>query len=432
MRDLVCVVALLLQALAPYLAWPNRWNIAAHMSLGLCITAYIVPGLLTNVWDSVSPHIVQVYAEMNLLGAVTLCVGIILGTYIFQPTGLTRSLAPLLQERAEAIIHRRVITLVIVGIAGMTLAYAIMGFVPMFADDPLSAKQFKGAYFEPYRRAVFLFRPSLVIITTCMPLLLVCAWKRRSRTSYAVAAAAVLLLALSLARGHTANGIVIFIGLVAAYRRDWFWAYILFVALIFPLGSAGYLLLGYALGTESLTNIYSVESIWDIVASGAPDIKDQLTLLEGFYGTGNFTYGRTMIGGLVPNNYMWNPSVWTLTYDNLGGDISETVSGGLRLTPALWGYANFGWFGVAIIPFISGVLNGYLIAVLRRLDLQKSIVGATLILSLYMTLGRQIVDFYGLSMYSFPAIACLLILFLRPPRPRQKIRTEATEHHSPG
>jgi hypothetical protein len=222
-------------------------------------------------------------------------------------------------------------------------------------------------------------------------------------------------------------GIITFIGFLAARRSDWTRYYLIFVALIFPLGSAGYLLLGILTGIESLTSIYSVESVFDIVASGAPDIVDQLLFLEGFYDLDYFTYGRTFFGGLIPGNYMWNPSVWTLTYDALGSDISETVSGGLRLSVALWGYASFGWVGVVLVPMFSGMVNGHLIRILRSLPLRKSLLGSALVLTLYMTLGKQLTEFYFLSIHSLPSIACawLLCFGYKKLKPRRKTRPDA-------
>lgn len=410
MLEFLCVAALMAQMIAPYLIWRSRWNVPAHLNLGFCVTAYIIPGLLTDVWSNVSARTVDVYIWMNVLGALALIAGLWAGARLPPATGLRDRLMPLLTGASDRLAHQRVDRLVWIGIVGMVLAYAIMGFVPMFADDPLSAKQFKGDYFERYYRAAYVFRFSFSVLVACLPVVFTCWWAFKSRRSLMLGATAAALIGVSLARASTAIGLLTFLGFVAASRPKWVKWYLFLVAVVYPLGSAGYLLLGYALGIESLTSIYSVDSVFDIVASGAPDIFDQLNFLEGFYGVDTFTYGRTFFGGLVPGNFTWNPSVWTLTYDNLGADISETVSGGLRLSVALWGYANFGWPGVVVIPMLSGAVTGWMLGLLKSLPLEGSLVGAALVLTLYMTVGKQLSEFYMLSIHSLPSMASAMFL----------------------
>jgi hypothetical protein len=198
-----------------------------------------------------------------------------------------------------------------------------------------------------------------------------------------------------------------FLGVLAARPKGWFWRYIVLVGIIFPLGSAAYLLLGLLLGVERLTAFYQLDSIAEIVSSGAPDLRDQLTLLTDFLGTDAYTYGRTIFGGLIPGNYRWNPSVWTLTFSDVGADISEMVTGGLRLSPALWGYANFGWFGVLALPCLAGYFAGAWAGALRALPLQSSPLAATLCIGLQMTLGKQMSEFYLMSIHILPSIAAV-------------------------
>ena len=93
-----------------------------------------------------------------------------------------------------------------------------------------------------------------------------------------------------------------------------------------------------------------------------------------------------------------------------GADISETVSGGLRLSVALWGYANFGWLGVVLVPMLSGAATGWMLGLLKSLPMQESLVGAALVLTLYMTVGKQLSEFYMLSIHSLPSMASALFL----------------------
>jgi hypothetical protein len=284
MLSLLCVSALVLQMLAPYLVWRSRWNVPTHLSVGFCVTAYLVPGLLTNVWDEFPASTAWVYTWMNVAGAVAIVTGTLLGARARVPSRLKNAFVAIVRDGGNALLRKRVETMVLVGIAGMLLAYAIMGFVPLFAEDPLSAKQFKGEYFEPYYRAAYLYRFSFSVLVASIPVVLTCWLVFSSRRFLMWGLLAAFLIGVSLARQSAAVGIITFLGFVAASRVRYFKGYLFFVSVVYPLGSAGYLLLGYALGIESLTDIYSVDSLFDIVASGAPDMFDQLTFLDGFTG----------------------------------------------------------------------------------------------------------------------------------------------------
>jgi hypothetical protein len=411
-----------------YLIWPSRWNIPAHLSLGFCVTAYLVPGLATDVWGLFEERTKLLYMQINLVGAVALVVGLYAGNRTVLFKKLHRRFTQLYRsESAQNASMNRVQMIGIVAVMGMIVAYLIMGFVPMFAEDPFSAKQFKNEYFEPYYRAAYLFRGSFSLLLVAIPLLFTVWWIDRRTKPLLVALLAVLLITVSLARQSSAMGLITFIGFIAARSQRGSRWFLVLTAIVFPLGSAGYLLLGLLTGVESLTSIYSLDSVADIVASGAPDIYDQLTFLSGFQDVNSFTYGRTIFGGLVPGNYMWNPSVWSITYDNLGADISAMVTGGLRFSTALWGFCNFGWVGVVLIPFASGLINGTLIASLRRLPMNQSLMCSALVLTIYMTLGKQITEFFWLSIHNVPAILCALYVafgMVRKNRMRSHLSTQ--------
>ncbi len=416
--EVIVVAALAVQTLGTYLIWPSRWNIPAHLGLGFCVTAYFIPGLATHIWDSFGPQTNALYADINITGALALVGGLFVGRSLPLFDRASRRLLRLYDSAAvTARSVRRTQLLGLIGVAGMAAAYRIMGFVPMFAKDPLAAKQFKDQYFAPYHRADYLFRGSFSILIAVIPLLLVIWWLRRGRPQpLALAASAVGLITMSLARQSSAMGVLTFLGILGAKSKRGTWLFIFICAVIYPIGSAAYLLLGLLTGRVAFGSVYNMSSLANIVSSGAPDIHDQLTFLSGFSRLNTFTYGKTMFGGLIPGNYMWNPSVWTLTYNNVGAGISHLVSGGLRFTTALWGYCNFGWVGVLIIPFFSGVISGSLVRAMRHLPLDESIFASAFVMLLYMTLGGQLSDFFMLSIHNIPSIACALFLCFGLPR----------------
>ena len=412
------VAALVLQSIGTYLIWPSRWNIPAHLALGFCVTAYLVPGLLTDVWDFADPATNALYAQINIVGALALIAGLFVGRKVALFDEVSKRFLKLYESaRLRAAVLRRIEFISTYAVLGMAAAYIIMGFIPMFAEDPFAAKQFKDQYFEPYHRAAYLFRGSFSILVAAIPLLFVIWWIRRRRIKPLILGlSAVGLITVSLARQSSALGVLTFLGLIGARSRKGTRRFMFLTAVIYPLGSAAYLLLGLLTGITSFTTIYSVNSVADIVSSGAPDIHDQLYFLEGFRYLNTFTYGKTFWGGLVPGNYMWNPSVWTLTYDNPGADISDWITGGYRFTTALWGYCDFGWVGVLLVPFLSGLLTGAMIRALRKLPLDKSLLASALVMSVYMTFGSQITEFFALSIHNIPSIICALYACFGLPR----------------
>jgi hypothetical protein len=412
------VAALVLQMIGTYLIWPSRWNIPAHLALGFCVTAYLVPGLATNVWDFVDPATNALYAQINIFGAAAMIFGLFVGRKVALFDEVSKRFLKLYESpRVRAAAVRRIEFISTYAVLGMVAAYIIMGFVPMFAADPFAAKQFKDQYFVPYHRAAYLFRGSFSILVAAIPLLFIIWWIRRRRLKpLLLGISAVGLITVSLARQSSALGVLTFLGLIGARSRRGTRRFLFLSAVIYPLGSAAYLILGLLTGIRSFTTIYSVNSIADIVSSGAPDIHDQINFLSGFRYLNTFTYGKTFWGGLVPGNYMWNPSVWTLTYDNPGADISDWVTGGLRFSTALWGYCNFGWIGVLLIPFLSGMLAGSMIRALRKLPLDKSLLATALVMSVYMTFGSQITEFFALSIHNIPSILCALYACFGLPR----------------
>ncbi len=408
----VAVLALCLQVLAPYLVWPSRWNIPTHLVTGFCITGYVIPGLFTDVWEGYSATTFNYYVGINFLGALTLCLGTVIPIFVTNHNYPSPFLKYYGLNNSSITIAKRVFPIFIAAVAGIYIAYAVMGFVPLFTEDPLSARQFRGVYREPYYRVAILFRLSFFIISTTIPIMLLAAWEHKSKYMFMAAFLGAAALFLSLSRSSMATGILFFVGVLAASQRSrapirW---YILTVIGLFPLASVAFYGLGILLKVDALVNMYN-GSVFENIAAGSPDISDQLGWLNGFLRGEYFSYGRTIFGGLVPGNYQWNPSVWTLSYDDIGLDISDMGTGGLRLTPAEWGYANFGWFGVVVIPLVSGILNGFMLLYLKKAEGVLNRMQFAVALLVYWTLGMQIASFYTLSMYTIPAAGVAIYIW---------------------
>ncbi|WP_146237990.1 hypothetical protein [Meiothermus sp. Pnk-1] len=412
---MLIAIALVLLSVASYLVWPSRWNIPAHLQIGFSITAYIVPVVFVGVLDSYPSELVMLYEQILVWGMLFYIVGIVIGFYtpLLKIMPLRHTLNASTKELLR-FVAPRVLWITLMALAGVMVSFAVMGFIPMFAEDPLMAKFFRGPYQEAYRPVAPLYRASMFLLYLLIPLNLVLWFHMSKKRFLLLALLSFAVIAASLVRGQAIYGFLIFVGLLAARNRVGFLLFLVFVVAVYPLGSASYYLLKAVFGLDALGGVYQDTGIWQIIASGAPDISDQLTFLAAFIERGSYTYGLTFVGGLVPYNFTWSPAVWVLALVNPGTSVSEIASGGFRLAVPLWGYASFGWVGVIIVPLISGFIWGNATRYAKKyVENPSSLLHAALALTVYLTIGVQLSQFYLLSMYSLPGIALALFLLYR-------------------
>jgi hypothetical protein len=120
------------------------------------------------------------------------------------------------------------------------------------------------------------------------------------------------------------------------------------------------------------------------------------------------------VGGLVPSHYEWNPAVYTLRVTNPGADINTLISGGLRLSAPIWGYVSFKWFGVAMFCYLSGFIKGVLLKFTRYWIIRSgSILIATLLIVINISIFAQASEFFTLSIYSLPPAIVLFFFVFR-------------------
>lgn len=412
---MITALALVFLSVASYLVWPSRWNLPAHLQVGFSITAYVVPVLAVGVLEAYPPELVSQYEQLLLVGTIFYVMGVLAGFYFpLLKVAPMRHNLDLSAKALQAFVAPKVQWITVIAIMGVAVSFAVMGFVPMFAEDPFMAKFFRGPYQEAYQPVAPLYRVSMYLLYALIPFCLIL-WIQTRRANFGLLGLlAVAAIAVSLVRGPAVYGILLFVGLLAARNRLTATLFIAFAVLIYPLGSASFYLLSALLGSEALGGVYQAGNVWQIIASGAPDIPDQLTFLAAFVDRGSFTYGLTFWGGLVPFNFQWNPAVWVLDLVNPGTPVSEIASGGFRLPVPLWGYSSFGWFGVVMIPLFSGLIWGNATRYAKKyVENSRSLLHAMLALTVYLTLGVQLSQFYLLSMYSLPGIALALFLAYR-------------------
>ncbi|WP_169560519.1 hypothetical protein [Nevskia ramosa] len=414
MLSILLIVGVTLQTAGTYLIWPSRWNIPAHTSLGLLFVAYIIPLAITPTLDKFSYDIVSQYVMIQFLGGILYATGLLIGGN-YKAVRLKKTVSYLRNNRKflNEVLPQRIIILGLAGLLGIWVSFAIMGFIPMFADEPFSAKFFKGQYQESYQRIAWLYRFSFQIILLIFTMVAALWWDKKKHIALVISVCTVLTLTAALTRGSAFIGLVSVIGLVWASKNKFFFLYPIGCVFVTIIGSLSYLIVALLIDNSAFSAIYGTESITESISNGAPDISDQLMLLTSFEVDPKFTFGRTILGGLVPFNFQWNPSVWTLSVSNDTDDISEIASGGFRLSTPLWGYFNFGWTGVCLGSSLIGFFVGAFLNSIKKEFSENSILFSAFCLFIYNNIIGIISNGMTLSIYSAPSVFVLFFLIYR-------------------
>jgi oligosaccharide repeat unit polymerase len=324
------------------------------MSLAMAGVAYVIPTLILpeiiSVYDT---NIIELYENILLLGGVFY----LLGMFVGYRSRMSLRRKGFLWENISTDSYCKKVSRLTIGltqfaILGIILCFLAMGFVPLFAEDPIAAKFFREAYQDSYKKVAGLYRTCNYILQFTIPILVVLWFYYRKRIYILFCIYSLIILMGCVARSPAFSGLLVGIGIIVAYKKTLFKYYIFLLFLIYGIGSSFFYILGF-----SSYGLDSTASIFEIMINGAPDISDHLMFLTAFSDHPEHTYGRTFWGGLIPNHYYWNPSVWTLHVVN-GGDINNIISGGLRLPLPIWGYVSFSWPGVVLLSGCVGFLSG--------------------------------------------------------------------------
>jgi len=400
---LLIFISLCILSIGSYFIWFSRYNVPAHLELAFIFTKYLVPIFLVNDIANFDEEILNLYEKILLVGAFSYLIGMILGNFIPKVRIKKFSWQVLDEEVYSKRVEKITKYFFYFGVAGFIISYAVMGFIPMFASDPLNAKFFRNQYQAPYMRVAILFRSANYVMYNLPAILLMLFYHYKKRIYLVYLIIVILLIATTLTRGDILGSLLLALGIICAQKKKLFKYYIASLILIFSLGSISFYLIGLIFHNDLLIAMYDKDNIFETIALGAPDVLDHLNFLKAFNNNPIYTYGRTFFGGLVPGHYKWNPSVWPLSITNPNDDINDITSGGLRLPLPLWGYASFSWLGVVILSFFSGILNGYFISIIKKMISEThNIIIITVIILLYTNVYNVWISFYTLSMYSLP------------------------------
>ena len=201
-----------------YIVWPSRYNITAHLNIAFVFIAFFVPAIILNNYEDYSPDIVDLYVRLLTVGAVCYIIGLVVGFNI-KPWRTSLSFDIL----TAALYSKRVINvtaaMLILAIAGETLGYLLMGFVPMFAADPLAAKFFRNQYAVPFYVSI-IYLSSFFVLSTIVPISLMIWYQDKKRIFFLVLSVlAVSLMMMSLARSAAFSGIILFVAVIMCVKN---------------------------------------------------------------------------------------------------------------------------------------------------------------------------------------------------------------------
>lgn len=408
MDNFLIFISLILFTFSGYVVWPSRYNVITHGYVAGGFISIVVPSLILDVPDKYPQNIVDLYTKVLVVGTLAFMPGLIAGFAFGRRITTNFSFDIMNTTGYEKRVIRITKTLMIVGVIGLTLSYLGMGFMPMFASEPIAAKLFRGQYQEPYLRVAILFRISFFLISTIMPIACIIWFKIRSKLFLFLIAAGVFLMIASLQRAGAFSGIVFAFIVIMSFKSRLKFAFLMVILVgVFTASSFFY----YIVGVKTFKGD---ENIWEVIGASSPDIDDQLQFMVKFDQNPIWTYGQTMYGGLIPGHYKWNPSVYTLSIIASGRDVNDVGSGGLRLPLPLWGYVSFQWIGVILFSLLTGFFNGIFLGMLKSwiIKYESLIVRSTAIIA-FAAVTAPFIGFTLLNMFFIPPALIMLFYLYR-------------------
>jgi hypothetical protein len=389
--------------------WRRRDNIIGYLQAGFFFATVLVPVLGTTVVDVQDPVIVARYANLMLAGAgayfVGLCFGAPLGNFI-RLDSLTFSARLFDPPKRLVTTARRVALGGLLALAG---SFALLGYIPLFAADRLSAKYGVGPYSVGFARGSVFYNVAMLIASTILPVVLAIVIRNRRGFEVLLVGLLFIGLTLTLNRQQTFIGPLVFLVALAIDRRWRPWAVLAMVSLAY-VGST--LFNQFAAITPSDQTATFAES----VAASAPDITDHIGFLRGFELSGNQHVGfKPLLAAVSVTKGEFNPATYALRIRTGLLDTTGLASGGLRLPAPVWGYASFGLAGAIAWSLISGFFMGSGTTALRRaLTPVQGFPGSTLNLVLawifFQGTFGVVVNFFFIQRVSLFACA-LAVLF---------------------
>jgi hypothetical protein len=358
---ILLAIPYLTQLLVLYILWPSSKNIIFYRLLPFYVFAYAgVPFFLTD--DSIVTYRLNGDNIVSLITILSIGTVFYIGSLIYNYKYYNKleiwvinkidniNLKPLNEFRVSLMI----LLLAVSAIIFYIYSYSKMGFIPLMADDWMMAKYFGGEYQETYRGVAHFFRTALNLYSITTPFLIIYLFSGKNKLFksfvFILLVMIMSLTLLTMRRGNLAEPLILMTLLFSVYYKNG--KYLIFTIccyfLIFALGSSANELIYYFQGESNTIDI-------SVILTGVPDITDLLWFWDRFiYDKYDFSYGKTIYGGLIPYHYDWNPAV--LTKLVIGAD--KTVgSGGFRIPFQVEGYYTFGVVGTIIWSLYAGYVD---------------------------------------------------------------------------
>lgn len=350
------------------LFWRRRDNVLGYVQGGIFLTTLLLPLYGTDFVERFDDDLVQVYANLLLLGGFSFLAGMCLGA----PLGSTKRsnerltfAQPFPSAKLVQLITARARMLAVVGVLSLSAGFLLLGYAPLLAKNPAAAKYGIGPYAEGFERGVLVYRFGLAMASVSLPVILAVFWRKRRLLDLGLSIALTFELLLSLSRALAFSGILLVVVAVCIERRVRALFIMSMVALVYIIGALSNELL--------LPTPDNPGSIAKRVAISTPDILDHLSFMRGFQIRGEQTSGWALIAaGLSVKKGYYDPSTYALRTVNGEANLENIPSGGLRLPAPLWGYVSFGYAGAAAWAFLAGFFTGWGTVRLRRLVTQTS------------------------------------------------------------
>lgn len=362
-------LSLFVFAAGPLFIWPSRWNIPAFFSVAFWIVSGVIPVYVLGVHERFPEELRRTFLGIMILGSLAYLAGLLLGKTISAPR-MELAGGRVRESWATICSSSEFRLLVKVALAGGLLlvlgSLSYIGMVPMFEPNPFEAKFFRGSYAEPYGDVAILLRLGFSVLTFLIPVGAALILDDAPWAGRVLVIAALATMLVTMQRGPAMSGMLVFIGVLLARKGlPILYAVISIAALM--AGALFYTILGIAgIGDFAGVSLGRQGDLLSRIAETAPDVADQLFFLARWQSEGSpFTQGATLLGGLVPGQYRWNPGVWTLNLGDPSVDLNSIVSGGIRLSAPMAGAVSAGTTGVVLVCLCVGVLHVFTINFFR-------------------------------------------------------------------
>jgi hypothetical protein len=344
--------------------WRRRDNVLGYLLVATWVVTILVPLFGTSVVAQANPHVVWRVTWMLTIGAGAYLVGLATGGVIGGQSRLGRQAIwarPYVGDLA-ATIHTWARRFSVAALAVLFGAFALLGYVPALASDRQSAKYGVGVYAAGAARGGNIYHIGLAMASVALPIMLIVTWRRRSWQDLALCGALFVGLLFTLSREDAFNGPLLVVVALSVERR---WKPTAVVALVC-----------FALFAGTLVNEFVFpstagevgSSFASRVAASAPDVHDQIAFMSGFETLGNhFVHTKNLTSVITPKKGFYDPTTYSIRTETLLPDVSGVGTGGIRLPGPEWGFVAYGWLGVIIWTFISGLFAGWGTVVVKQM-----------------------------------------------------------------